>query len=103
MQWPVFSTRRTSSMSRTRSDEVTAGPTAVPSDLAAAAQPDARAGGDGGSSGGPEPVPVAAPVAPPVGGSPAVHTVDLRKVYHHTVALQGLSMTVGRGEVFGFL
>jgi ABC-2 type transport system ATP-binding protein len=39
----------------------------------------------------------------PGGSSPAVHTIDLRKVYRRTVALQGLSMTVGRGEVFGFL
>ena len=35
--------------------------------------------------------------------SPAVHTVDLAKRYRHTVALRGLSMTVRRGEVFGFL
>ena len=47
---------------------------------------------------------------PPPGGepgtgaiSPAVHTVELRKQFRHTVALRGLSMTVGRGEVFGFL
>jgi ABC-2 type transport system ATP-binding protein len=35
--------------------------------------------------------------------SPAVHTLDLRKAYRRTVALAGLSMTVQRGEVFGFL
>jgi ABC-2 type transport system ATP-binding protein len=35
--------------------------------------------------------------------SPAVHTIELRKRYRATVALDGLSMTVGRGEVFGFL
>ena len=35
--------------------------------------------------------------------SPAVHTIELRKRYRTTVALNGLSMTVGRGEVFGFL
>jgi len=35
--------------------------------------------------------------------SPAVHAIDLRKHYRHTVALAGLSMTVRRGEVFGFL
>jgi len=35
--------------------------------------------------------------------SPAVHTMDLRKHYRRTVALAGLSMTVGQGEVFGFL
>jgi ABC-2 type transport system ATP-binding protein len=36
-------------------------------------------------------------------GSPAIHTIELRKRYRKTVALAGLSMTVGRGEVFGFL
>lgn len=35
--------------------------------------------------------------------SPAVHTIELRKEYRGTTALGGLSMTVGRGEVFGFL
>jgi ABC-2 type transport system ATP-binding protein len=35
--------------------------------------------------------------------SPAVHTVELAKRYRRTVALRGLSMTVWRGEVFGFL
>jgi ABC-2 type transport system ATP-binding protein len=35
--------------------------------------------------------------------SPAVHTIELRKEYRRTTALEGLSMTVGRGEVFGFL
>ena len=35
--------------------------------------------------------------------SPAVHAMDLRKQYRRTVALAGLSMTVQRGEVFGFL
>ena len=40
------------------------------------------------------------PAGPP---SPAVYTADLRKHYRRTVALAGLSMTVGRGEVFGFL
>jgi ABC-2 type transport system ATP-binding protein len=33
----------------------------------------------------------------------AVKTVELRKRFGHTVALAGLSMTVPRGEVFGFL
>lgn len=40
------------------------------------------------------------------GGDPppaAVHTLDLTKRYRRTVALRGLSMTVRRGEVFGFL
>ena len=36
-------------------------------------------------------------------GSPAVHAMELRKRYGRTVALAGLSMTVERGEVFGFL
>lgn len=36
--------------------------------------------------------------------SPAVHTIELRKEYRGgTVALRSLSMTVARGEVFGFL
>jgi ABC-2 type transport system ATP-binding protein len=36
-------------------------------------------------------------------GSPAIHTMELSKRYRNTVALAGLSMTVARGEVFGFL
>jgi ABC-2 type transport system ATP-binding protein len=36
-------------------------------------------------------------------GSPAIHTIELAKRYRETVALAGLSMTVARGEVFGFL
>jgi ABC-2 type transport system ATP-binding protein len=35
--------------------------------------------------------------------SPAVHTIGLRKQYRRTTALEGLSMTVERGEIFGFL
>jgi ABC-2 type transport system ATP-binding protein len=35
--------------------------------------------------------------------SPAVLTIELRKEFRTTTALAGLSMTVGRGEVFGFL
>jgi ABC-2 type transport system ATP-binding protein len=35
--------------------------------------------------------------------SPAIHTVDLTKRFGGTLALAGLSMTVPRGEVFGFL
>jgi ABC-2 type transport system ATP-binding protein len=35
--------------------------------------------------------------------SPAIHCVDLAKRYGRTVALAGLTMTVPRGEVFGFL
>jgi ABC-2 type transport system ATP-binding protein len=36
-------------------------------------------------------------------GSPAVKTVELTKRFGSTVALAGLTMTVPRGEVFGFL
>jgi ABC-2 type transport system ATP-binding protein len=36
-------------------------------------------------------------------GSPAIKTVELSKKFGKTVALAGLSMTVPRGEVFGFL
>ena len=36
-------------------------------------------------------------------GSPAIHAIELSKRYGRTVALAGLSMTVSRGEVFGFL
>jgi ABC-2 type transport system ATP-binding protein len=36
-------------------------------------------------------------------GSPAIQTVNLSKRFGSTVALAGLSMTVPRGEVFGFL
>jgi ABC-2 type transport system ATP-binding protein len=35
--------------------------------------------------------------------SPAIHTVDLAKSYGSVTALAGLSMSVARGEVFGFL
>ncbi len=35
--------------------------------------------------------------------SPAIHTIELRKEYRRTVALQSLSITVERGEIFGFL
>ena len=35
--------------------------------------------------------------------SPAIHTVELAKHYGRTVALAGLTMTVPRGEIFGFL
>jgi ABC-2 type transport system ATP-binding protein len=36
-------------------------------------------------------------------GSPAIHTVGLSKRFGDTVAVRALSMTVERGEVFGFL
>ena len=35
--------------------------------------------------------------------SPAIHVVELSKRYRRTAALRGLSMTVPRGEIFGFL
>jgi ABC-2 type transport system ATP-binding protein len=35
--------------------------------------------------------------------APAIEVVDLRKRYRRIEALAGLTMTVGRGEVFGFL
>jgi ABC-2 type transport system ATP-binding protein len=41
--------------------------------------------------------------APGGPASPAVHAIELHKRYRSTVALDGLSMTVRRGEVFGFL
>src|SRR3984885_9357716 len=74
-------------MSPASSAEPQAGP-----DVAAQAGPQAgaRLGRRGG--GGPD--------GPP---SPAVYAVELRTQYRRTVALAGLSMTVGRGEVFGFL
>jgi ABC-2 type transport system ATP-binding protein len=40
---------------------------------------------------------------PSIGESPAIHTVALGKRFGATVALDSLSMTVPRGEVFGFL
>ncbi|HLJ66963.1 MAG TPA: ABC transporter ATP-binding protein [Chloroflexota bacterium] len=43
----------------------------------------------------------------PAGGldlvSPALHTIELAKRYRHVTALAGLTMSVPRGEVFGFL
>ncbi len=46
------------------------------------------------------PVPSAEAVT---GGAPAIHAVGLTKRYGHIEALAGLSMSVPRGEVFGFL
>ena len=37
------------------------------------------------------------------GDTPAIHTQDLAKKYGHVTALAGLTMTVPKGEVFGFL
>src|ERR687885_2330461 len=41
--------------------------------------------------------------AGPAALSPAIHTIELAKRYRTVTALAGLSMTVPRGEVFGFL
>jgi ABC-2 type transport system ATP-binding protein len=59
---------------------------------ASSAEPRAGARPDGGAAG-----------CPLTRESPAVHAMELRKQYGRTVALAGLSMTVGRGVVFGFL
>src|SRR5919201_2547657 len=50
-------------------------------------------------------VPLAAgeSVAKPAALSPAIHTIELAKRYRTVTALAGLTMTVPRGEVFGFL
>ena len=40
---------------------------------------------------------------PEATASPAIHTIGLRKQFGETVAVDSLSMTVRRGEVFGFL
>ncbi len=45
----------------------------------------------------------AARIDPAATVSPAIHTLDLAKRYSHTTALTGLTMTVPRGEIFGFL
>ena len=50
-----------------------------------------------------EAIPVAAPQGVAAAGSPAIQTVNLSKKFGSKVALAGLSMTVPRGEVFGFL
>ena len=55
-----------------------------------------RAAGPGRATDGPG-------VCPQTPGSPAIHALELSKRYRDTVALDGLSMTVERGEVFGFL
>jgi ABC-2 type transport system ATP-binding protein len=44
-----------------------------------------------------------APLRNRAAASPAVHTVGLSKRFGNTVAVKSLSMTVKRGEVFGFL
>jgi ABC-2 type transport system ATP-binding protein len=57
----------------------------------------------GGVTASTRPTGVANPAEGPGSPSPAVHAVELSKRYRRTVALRGLSMTVRRGEVFGFL
>nr|WP_274704854.1 ABC transporter ATP-binding protein [Deinococcus geothermalis] len=42
-------------------------------------------------------------LAPYAGGVAAIETRDLRKVYRGRAVVDGLSLTVGEGEVFGFL
>jgi ABC-2 type transport system ATP-binding protein len=51
--------------------------------------------------GRPVPEPPATP--PAAATSPAIHTIGLHKRYGTTVAVRSLSMSVARGEVFGFL
>lgn len=41
--------------------------------------------------------------SPPAAASPAIHAVGLSKRFGSTIAVDSLSMTVRRGEVFGFL
>ena len=41
--------------------------------------------------------------SPQPAASPAIHAVALSKRFGDTIAVKSLSMTVGRGEVFGFL
>ena len=47
--------------------------------------------------------PVLADGSPPAAVSPAIHAVGLSKRFGDTVAVDSLSITVQRGEVFGFL
>src|SRR2546423_10269701 len=49
------------------------------------------------------PLAAAENVAGPAALSPAIHTIELAKRYRTVTALAGLTMTVPRGEVFGFL
>ncbi len=68
------------------------------------AEPDERAGASGP---GPVPDAVAPPSSPGLAQepakSPAIHAVALSKRFGDTIAVNSLSMTVHRGEVFGFL
>jgi ABC-2 type transport system ATP-binding protein len=49
------------------------------------------------------PLAVGEGAAGPATLSPAIHTIELAKRYRTVTALAGLTMTVPRGEVFGFL
>ena len=49
------------------------------------------------------PLAVGESAAGPAALSPAIHTLELAKRYRTVTALAGLTMTVPRGEVFGFL
>ncbi len=80
-------------MSLARWADVPAGP--GPAGTAELAGPEAVARAAASSLGG--------PTSAPGTTSPAVHTIELRKEFRRTVAVAGLSMTVRRGEVFGFL
>jgi ABC-2 type transport system ATP-binding protein len=51
----------------------------------------------------PSPSPSADATADVSGEVPAIHAVELTKHYGHIEALAGLSMSVPRGEIFGFL
>ncbi len=48
-------------------------------------------------------VPIRGRSSPRPTESPAIHTVSLSKRFGDTIAVKSLSMTVNRGEVFGFL
>src|SRR5881227_523789 len=49
------------------------------------------------------PLVVGESAAGPAALSPAIHTIELARRYRTVTALAGLTMTVPRGEVFGFL
>ncbi len=61
--------------------------------VAAGGVPQATAPGEGAATTG----------SPRPSVSPAIHTLGLHKRYRRTVAVKSLSVSVGRGEIFGFL
>jgi ABC-2 type transport system ATP-binding protein len=78
-------------MSPTNSAEPLAiGDSGGPATGAAASAPDGQGSRPGGN-------------APHATGSPAIHAIGLTKRFGSTIAVDSLSMTVRRGEVFGFL